>query len=887
MSQHFKSVYFSDYPSDKTKNKSLTIAFNDNESCLYNTIRNLSNYEIREIIGVSSYKQLELFAEKEDRNINQLIKVLLKSNISVTNSYNSKDVTFVNSKSIPFNRWYPYIEGYSPDFVSNLIRDYCPKAKRVYDPFVGTGTTIFAADELGVQTLFSEVNPLLQFLIDEKIRILSMNHDSRRQLSKQLHNIAENIEREIEKKSEDVELRNNYYLAFKESKYFNDDTFNKILKLSTFINEMKLENQLLANAITIATLASLVPISYLKKAGDVRFKNEKELAMEKVKIESALPEKIREIANDILNMNYELKTEPGFLISNAKDIDLAYCEPFDAVITSPPYLNGTNYFRNTKLELWFLKFIKNEKDLRLLRNQALTSGINDVKKKNTIDSNIFDLANMHLLRNTLKELDQKTYDKRIPVMIRDYFMEMYSIFDKLKRHLKKDSVLLIDIGDSVFADVHIRTDDIFVEVLNTLGYKLDKKMILRKRRSRDKSILNQVLLVLRPDAKHNKISLDSCRSKPLWYNNWELFKKTLPHQQYPYQKRNWGHQNHSLCSYQGKLKASLAYNLVKTFVPENGVLLDPFSGVGTIPFEAALNSRRSFGIDISLPAYYISYAKVSHLVRNECYRYVDSLSEYIKNNKCTKAELENADIFGFNKSISAYFEETTLKEVLLARRFVAMNKPKTPNEMMVVSSLLHILHGNRPYALSRKSHPIVPYAPQGEFVYKDLILNLKEKVDRTLDEDLPPCFVSGKIFNQDVTNIWPQEINDLDAIITSPPFFDSTRFYLANWMRIWFAGWSDYDFKNRSNAFIEEKQKKSFDVYKNIFRQGRERLKKQGVFVMHLGKSTKCDMAQELEKVSKRWFRKVDLFSENVEHCESHGIRDKGTVTTHQYLILQ
>ena len=153
--------------------------------------------------------------------------------------------------------------------------------------------------------------------------------------------------------------------------------------------------------------------------------------------------------------------------------------------------------------------------------------------------------------------------------------------------------------------------------------------------------------------------------------------------------------------------------------------------------------------------------------------------------------------------------------------------------------------------------------------------------------ELPLNFIPGKIYNQDSTYIWPQEINNLDVIITSPPFFDSTRFYLANWIRIWFSGWSEKDFKYQINSYIEEKQKKDFAVYENIFRQSRERLKQGGVCVLHLGKSVKCDMAEELKKVSKRWFNTVDLFVENVEHCESHGIRDKGTVTSHQYLVLQ
>ena len=75
-------------------------------------------------------------------------------------------------------------------------------------------------------------------------------------------------------------------------------------------------------------------------------------------------------------------------------------------------------------------------------------------------------------------------------------------------------------------------------------------------------------------------------------------------------------------------------------------------------------------------------------------------------------------------------------------------------------------------------------------------------------------------------------------------------------------------------------------IYENIFRQIKEHIKRGGVCVLHLGKSNKCDMAEELQKVSKKWFKKADLFDESVAHCESHGIRDKGTVTSHQYLVL-
>ena len=199
---------------------------------------------------------------------------------------------------------------------------------------------------------------------------------------------------------------------------------------------------------------------------------------------------------------------------------------------------------------------------------------------------------------------------------------------------------------------------------------------------------------------------------------------------------------------------------------------------------------------------------------------------------------------------------------------------------------MHILHGNRPYALSRNSHPITPFAPTGPTEYRDLRSRLLAKLERTLNATLPEEFVDGKVYSQDATMRWPDSVQDLDAIITSPPFFDSTRFHSANWMRLWMCGWEKNEFGTMPKRFVDERQKVSFSIYESVFALARERLKKHGVFVVHLGKSKKCDMAEELLEVSKPWFRESDLFVESVEHCESHGIRDKGTVTGHSYLVL-
>lgn len=368
-----------------------------------------------------------------------------------------------------------------------------------------------------------------------------------------------------------------------------------------------------------------------------------------------------------------------------------------------------------------------------------------------------------------------------------------------------------------------------------------------------------------------------------WKRKWNPLKRELPYKQEPYSKKNWGNPNHSLCSYQGKLKPAIAHFLVRTFVPQKGRLLDPFCGVGTIPYEGALNKRTVFGIDISEMAYYISNAKVGFANESESNIYIEQLEEYINQN-IIEDEIKKYSDFGFNKTLKEYYEPTTFKEILLAKRFFAINRPTNASEMVVISSLLHILHGNRPYALSRKSHPITPYAPSGEFIYKNLVEKLRDKVDKFYKQK--QVKVEGKIFLGDSTQTWSEDISDLDAIITSPPFYDSTKFYLANWIRLWFCGWEPEDFNKKPNAFVDEIQKKDFAIYENIFRQGRERLKNDGVFVLHLGKSKKCNMGETLERIGRRFFNHSDIFNENVEDCNTFGITDLGSVTEHQYLVL-
>lgn len=195
-------------------------------------------------------------------------------------------------------------------------------------------------------------------------------------------------------------------------------------------------------------------------------------------------------------------------------------------------------------------------------------------------------------------------------------------------------------------------------------------------------------------------------------------------------------------------------------------------------------------------------------------------------------------------------------------------------------------HGNRAYALSRNSHPLTPYYPKGEFIYKNLVVHAKNKIDKTYKKKCFTNYTVGKAFNLDYKDLL-NCVNNVDWIITSPPFSNSIKFYINNWLRLWFVGWEPEQFKVADNIFLEGKQEESLDVYKEFFEFCYKILKNDGKMILHLGKTKKVDMAKELSNRCVDFFEVVYLGEENVSGIEKHGIKDKGATFTHQYLFLK
>lgn len=363
------------------------------------------------------------------------------------------------------------------------------------------------------------------------------------------------------------------------------------------------------------------------------------------------------------------------------------------------------------------------------------------------------------------------------------------------------------------------------------------------------------------------------------------------YKQVPYSSRNWGHEWHSLCSYQGKLKPAIAFSLIESFTKKGDLVLDPLSGVGTIPFEASLNGRIGIGNDLSELAYAVTYSKLKKPNYESVLLILEDLNEYIEQNKRNITSYSDLPYYdwGFNGKLGEYYHLDTFQEIILAREYFLINKKiynRNSSFTFVLSATMHVLHGNRPYALSRNSHPLTPYKPSGDFIYKNLVTHVKNKIDKSYRKVDFSNFVEGDSFNMDYT-LLSEKVSNVDWIITSPPFTNSIKFYINNWLRLWFAGWEPDTFKDADNKFLDGLQEESLSIYTDFFRTMSILLKDDGKMILHLGKTKKTDMAKELAEYSKEYFDVIFSGDEDVSNLDKHGIKDKGATFIHQYLFLR
>lgn len=383
---------------------------------------------------------------------------------------------FDDNRKLPLHRWYPFVEGFSSDLVGQALD--ARSAKAVFDPFGGSGTTALTAAVRGVPSFFTEVNPFLGWVADVKV-----------------NQVADFLNAELDpalvakvktsKSATKAQLAEHPLWLINQKRDFIPEANLKAL-IGTLAQIDEMEDPLRQIA-KLAVLTSILDSSNMIRRTDLRRRTGGD--RQPGDIVEGMKCRLRAFSEDLSGLQGVRLARTQRVGSDAKG-GWSVPTKLELVVTSPPYLNGTNYCRNTKMELLAGGFMADEKSLGGLRDTSIMAGINNVSNRRDPKPPEYDEV-----LETIQAVEGSNYDQRIPKMVRGYFADMTDVIESVRKASGKGARFLLDIGDSRFGGIHIDTPRLLAVIAERQSWRLDETVQLRARRSYDGSSLRQDLLV--------------------------------------------------------------------------------------------------------------------------------------------------------------------------------------------------------------------------------------------------------------------------------------------------------------------------------------------------------------------------------------------------------
>lgn len=401
-------------------------------------------------------------------------------------------VSFQANKIRPIYRWYKYKEAFSAALVEYLFERYVIKKGRILDPFAGSGTALFAASKMGIDSDGIELLSIGQQIIDTR-KLLETEFTV-----KDFETIKHWTELRIWERSENrtplPELRitrGAYPTQTRES-------------IEKYLGACQLESGKIQRVLRFALLCVLESISYTRKDGqylrwDYRSgRQQGKKPFDKGEIfnfEPAISEKIKEIVEDLQPTAMQTSLFPSSNSQGEVRLFNGSClealpklaeNTYDAIITSPPYCNRYDYTRTYALELSLLGV--DEKGLTNLRQEMLSCTVEnrgkDLLRVNPLWAHTIEAADrQQLLQAILKYLDNQKAkgllnNNGIPRMVKGYFYEMACVVSECARVLKPHAPLFM-VNDNVrYAGASISVDMILCSLAEALGFFIESILVL-------------------------------------------------------------------------------------------------------------------------------------------------------------------------------------------------------------------------------------------------------------------------------------------------------------------------------------------------------------------------------------------------------------------------
>jgi DNA modification methylase len=356
--------------------------------------------------------------------------------------------TFVPNKKTPIFNWFYYKEGFAKELVEELLKMFEIESGTVLDPFCGSGTTLLACKQHGVNAVGFDVLPVSVFAA----RVKTMTYDERF-ISLLKENAAIILSSRFS--------HNHFDFPSLMNRAFSKYALSDIALLRRQIGGLAPETR---EFFTLALITAAVRCSYARKDGSVlKFKKRPAPPLRKM-FQQVVKKMIRDCEKNVLPQSGSVRVDYG----DARRLDLDD-DSIDAVITSPPYLNNIDYTKVYSIEEFFIY------------GEAMPS-VRAYIGMNASDSSFLD-------------------EIALPLQARLYFDDMNNVIGEMYRVLKKGGKAAIVVGNGFVDDV-IESDMILAYLAEKIGFEVEKILVLNKRfalenRTVKKGVLRESLIILK------------------------------------------------------------------------------------------------------------------------------------------------------------------------------------------------------------------------------------------------------------------------------------------------------------------------------------------------------------------------------------------------------
>ncbi len=386
------------------------------------------------------------------------------TSISTATSTSRVDVTstFAANTKLPVHRWYRYSAGFSAPWVESVVRT--TGARRVLDPFAGSGTTLLAAQDAGAEALGVEAHPFVHRVAAAKLK----RHTAPEDFLK----LARAVRTSAAHRKGDV-------------------TGYPDLVTRCYPPEVLAELDALRAAIEAARddtaqweLVWLALVGILRACSPVGTAQWQYVLPGKEKKSAARPTVAFDamVATMAADMRATMRpsSEARLILGDARELSGVPDAWADLVVTSPPYPNNYDYADATRLEMSFFREITGWGDLQqTVRRHLVRACSQHVPERAVKLDEVLASPSLDAIRPALAKVCEelavvratKGGKKTYHLMIACYFDDLARTWTALRRACAPGARVCFVIGDSAPYGVHVAVVDWLIALALAAGFR--------------------------------------------------------------------------------------------------------------------------------------------------------------------------------------------------------------------------------------------------------------------------------------------------------------------------------------------------------------------------------------------------------------------------------